>query len=113
MQSTSLRITEQIIPIKPVSFLHDEPFLKWTTTEVKRMNSIENLCYAVVGKFSYGWPEINEIRKLILNQCDIKGKVQIGLLRKIDMFSRIILMLCKMDLITLKLEMGMNIRREH
>lgn len=40
----------------------------------------ENLQYTVMGKFSYGWPDIQELRKLILKQCELKGEVNIGLL---------------------------------
>lgn len=34
----------------------------WTKKEVDRINTIENIHYAVVGKFSYGWPDIEELR---------------------------------------------------
>ncbi|WMV47050.1 hypothetical protein MTR67_040435 [Solanum verrucosum] len=40
----------------------------------------ENLEYAVIGKFSYGWPEIQDLRKLISKQCELKGDCNIGLL---------------------------------
>ncbi|WMV08728.1 hypothetical protein MTR67_002113 [Solanum verrucosum] len=40
----------------------------------------ENLEYAVIGKFSYGWPEIQELRKLIPKHCELKGECKIGLL---------------------------------
>lgn len=33
----------------------------------------ENLEYAVIGKFSYRWPEIQELRRLIPKQCALKG----------------------------------------
>ncbi|KAH0706296.1 hypothetical protein KY285_012268 [Solanum tuberosum] len=42
---------------------------------------MENLQYAVIGKFSYGWPEWDELRRTIPKQCNIKGACQIGLLR--------------------------------
>lgn len=38
------------------------------------MNKIEKLKYTVVGKFSYGWPEIEELRIQIPKQCNIKGE---------------------------------------
>ncbi|KAG5579478.1 hypothetical protein H5410_050105 [Solanum commersonii] len=44
----------------------------------------ENLQYTVMGKFSYGWPDIQELRKLILKQCELKGEVNIGLLSNIN-----------------------------
>ncbi|KAG5597386.1 hypothetical protein H5410_038618 [Solanum commersonii] len=40
----------------------------------------EDLQYAVIGKFSYGWPDILDLRKLIPKQCELKGEVNIGLL---------------------------------
>ncbi|WMV48459.1 hypothetical protein MTR67_041844 [Solanum verrucosum] len=40
----------------------------------------ENLAYAVVGKFSYGWPNIQDLRKIIPKQCELKNECNIGLL---------------------------------
>ncbi|KAG5586609.1 hypothetical protein H5410_047043 [Solanum commersonii] len=40
----------------------------------------ENLEYAVVGKFSYRWPNIQDLRILIPKQCELKGEWKIGLL---------------------------------
>ncbi|WMV58421.1 hypothetical protein MTR67_051806 [Solanum verrucosum] len=40
----------------------------------------EDLQFAVIGKFSYGWPEIQKLRRLIPKQCELKGDVNIGLL---------------------------------
>lgn len=40
----------------------------------------EKLEYVVVGKFSYGWREIQVLRRLIPIQCELKGEVNIGLL---------------------------------
>lgn len=40
----------------------------------------KDLHYAVIGKFSYGWPEIQDLRRLIPKQCELKGEVNIGLL---------------------------------
>lgn len=40
----------------------------------------ENLQYAVVGKFFYGWPDLEEIRKTVPIQCEIKGDCKIGFL---------------------------------
>lgn len=53
----------------------------WTEDKVKRMNTLKNLQYALIGMFSYGWPELEELRKLIPTQCNIKGDCKIGLLR--------------------------------
>ncbi|KAG5602307.1 hypothetical protein H5410_033677 [Solanum commersonii] len=40
----------------------------------------ENLQYAILGKFSYEWPEIQELRLLIPKQCYLKGECKISLL---------------------------------
>lgn len=69
------------IPIKKVCYNNGVPRVVWTEDELDRMNIIENLQYAVVGKFSYGWTKIEELRTLIPKQCKIKGKCKIGLLR--------------------------------
>jgi len=45
------------------------------------MNIIENLQYAVIGKFSYGWSGIEELRIQIPKQCNMKGECKVGLLR--------------------------------
>lgn len=43
-----------LIPMKLVTLLHGVPYIKWTETEVNKINAIENLQHTVVGKFSYG-----------------------------------------------------------
>ncbi|KAH0669464.1 hypothetical protein KY285_023626 [Solanum tuberosum] len=45
------------IPLKPISYLHEEPRIVWEEEEVEHMIIKENLEFAVIGKFSYGWPE--------------------------------------------------------
>ncbi|WMV37273.1 hypothetical protein MTR67_030658 [Solanum verrucosum] len=45
------------------------------------MNRIENLQYAIIGKFTYDITDMEELRLNIPKQCDIKGDCQIGLLR--------------------------------
>ncbi|KAK4735851.1 hypothetical protein R3W88_010112 [Solanum pinnatisectum] len=40
----------------------------------------ENLEYAVIGKFSYGWPDIQDLHRLIPKQCELKKDCNIGLL---------------------------------
>ncbi|MCD7467208.1 hypothetical protein HAX54_004500 [Datura stramonium] len=32
---------------------------------------MENLQYGIVGKFSYGWPSIEELGKIISSQCEL------------------------------------------
>lgn len=69
------------IPIKKPLYINGIPRITWTEEEVKRMNTIENLQYAVIGKFSYGWPEMDDLRTQIPKQCNVKGGCKIGLLR--------------------------------
>ncbi|KAH0711972.1 hypothetical protein KY289_007931 [Solanum tuberosum] len=70
----------QPILLKPITYLHGEPQVIWEQEEVNQMIVNENLEYAVIGKFSYGWPDIQDLRKLILKQCKLKGDCNIGLL---------------------------------
>ncbi|KAH0708912.1 hypothetical protein KY284_010339 [Solanum tuberosum] len=53
------------IPMKTITYPNGIPRVMWMEREVKRMNVIENLQYTIVGKFSYGWPELEELRMLI------------------------------------------------
>ncbi|KAH0636615.1 hypothetical protein KY289_036530 [Solanum tuberosum] len=46
------------IPLKLLTYLHGEPQVIWEQKEVNQMIINENLEYAVIGKFSYGWPDI-------------------------------------------------------
>ncbi|KAH0761589.1 hypothetical protein KY290_017662 [Solanum tuberosum] len=71
----------QPIPMKKLNLIGGIPTISWSASEIQRMNILENLQYAVVGKFSYGAPDINEIRDLIPKQCGLSGSCQIGLLR--------------------------------
>ncbi|KAH0643590.1 hypothetical protein KY289_034564 [Solanum tuberosum] len=68
------------IPLKQIAYLHGEPRIVWEEEEVNQMIINEDLQYTVVGKFSYGWPDIQDLRKLIPKQCELKGEVNIGLL---------------------------------
>ncbi|XP_049359160.1 uncharacterized protein LOC125823817 [Solanum verrucosum] len=72
--------TRAPVPIKPSSLLHGEPKVIWEEEKVCQMIVNEDLEYAVVGKFSYRWPDIQELRKIIPKQCELKGDVNIGLL---------------------------------
>ncbi|KAG5610696.1 hypothetical protein H5410_021977 [Solanum commersonii] len=45
------------------------------------MNQIEDLQFAMIGKFAYEWSDLEELRKIIPQQCEIRGGCQIGLLR--------------------------------
>lgn len=69
------------IPIRRLLFLNGQPLVNFTEAEVDRMNIIEGLQYVVVGKFSYGWPDLQEIRRIFPAQCGIKRKCTIEVIR--------------------------------
>ncbi|WMV58972.1 hypothetical protein MTR67_052357 [Solanum verrucosum] len=68
-----------ILP-KPVVMLHGESNITWKASEVRSLIIWENLYYAIIGKFSYGKPDIMELRKTIPGQCGIKSICTIGVL---------------------------------
>lgn len=74
-------VSVEPIPIKKLSYKNEIPVARWTESEGRRMNIIENLQYAVISKFSYGWLELEDLCKQIPKQCGIKGECLIGLLR--------------------------------
>jgi len=61
------------IDIKPIIFLHGEPTITWTKKEFEKLKVRQNLQYVVVAKFSYGRPDLYELRKAIPIQLEIKG----------------------------------------
>ncbi|KAF3667635.1 hypothetical protein FXO38_08480 [Capsicum annuum] len=77
MAVTSNIQQSNIIPRKEVLLVEGVPHNKWTEEEVDRMNMIENFQYAVIGKFTYEWLDLKELRLIIPQQCDIKGDCQI------------------------------------
>ncbi|XP_049399858.1 uncharacterized protein LOC125863933 [Solanum stenotomum] len=74
------KANSKALPLKPISFLHGEPQVIWEQDEVNKMIINENLEYAVIGKFSYAWPDIQDLRRLIPKQCELKGDCNICLL---------------------------------
>ncbi|KAG5619976.1 hypothetical protein H5410_005194 [Solanum commersonii] len=69
------------IPIKQTSYINGIPRITWTEDEVRWMNTVGNLQYAVIGKFFYGWPEMDDLRIQIPKQCNRKGGCKIRLLQ--------------------------------
>lgn len=65
--------------MKPMSFLHREPLVIWEEEEMNQMIVNEKLQYAV-GKFSYGWYNFQDLKRIIPKQCELKGECNIGLL---------------------------------
>lgn len=61
-----LQMSKQVpVPMKQITYLHGEPIVIWEEEEISQMIANEQLEYAVIGKFSYGWPEIQVLRRLI------------------------------------------------
>uniref|UniRef100_M1DRG6 DUF4283 domain-containing protein n=1 Tax=Solanum tuberosum TaxID=4113 RepID=M1DRG6_SOLTU len=69
------------IPIKDITYVHSESTVLWDEEEVDNMVIQEDLEFAVIEKFSYGWPELEEIRKIMPLQYKIKAECKIGFLR--------------------------------
>lgn len=69
------------IPIKNLSYNNGVPRVTWNEEEIHQMNVIEKLQFAVIGKFSYGWPKLDELRVRIPRQCNIKRDCKTALLR--------------------------------
>ncbi|KAH0675432.1 hypothetical protein KY290_024485 [Solanum tuberosum] len=76
----SKTITPPVVAAKPVIMLHGEPSITWKASEVRSLIIKENLQYAIIGKFSYGKPDVTELRKAIPGQCGIKSECTIGVL---------------------------------
>ncbi|KAM3283710.1 hypothetical protein P3S67_022508 [Capsicum chacoense] len=74
---------------KEIVMIEGIPHIKWTEEEVDIMNRMENLQYAVIGKFMYEWSDLEELRLIIPLQCDIKGDCQIGLFRSKHILIRV------------------------
>ncbi|KAH0746168.1 hypothetical protein KY285_007825 [Solanum tuberosum] len=64
---------------KDFSMVEGIPQIKWTEEEVDRMNQLEDLQFAVIGKFMYEWNDLEELRRIIPLQCGVKGGCQIVL----------------------------------
>nr|XP_009783436.1 PREDICTED: uncharacterized protein LOC104232043 [Nicotiana sylvestris] len=62
----------------PVTFEHGEPTVEFTIEEVNAFTMEEGLHQAVILKFSYGKPDLQELRQIISKQFDVKGYCNIG-----------------------------------
>lgn len=62
----------------------------WVVTN--QMIIMENLEFAVIGNFSQGWPDLQDLRKFIPKQCESKGDFNIGLLSNQHVLIRSILL---------------------
>ncbi|KAK4367311.1 hypothetical protein RND71_015191 [Anisodus tanguticus] len=101
--------TPSQVPFKPITYLHGEPTIRFNKEEIELMINQQDLRFAVVGKFSYGWPEISCLRTSIPKQCELKGEVRIGLL-----CNRHVLIRCSLfeDYLTLMSKPNWNIQEK-
>lgn len=53
------------------------------------MNQIEELQFAVIGKFTQEWSDLEELRKIIPEQCNVKGSYRIGLFHSKNILIRL------------------------
>uniref|UniRef100_M1DV70 DUF4283 domain-containing protein n=1 Tax=Solanum tuberosum TaxID=4113 RepID=M1DV70_SOLTU len=67
--------------LKDITYVEGVPQVNWTEQEVIKMTCIEKLKFTVIGKFSYEWTDLDELRRIIPQQCELKGECVIGLLR--------------------------------
>ncbi|KAG5610731.1 hypothetical protein H5410_022012, partial [Solanum commersonii] len=68
------------IPIKDITYIHGNPTVLWEEEEVQIMIIKEELQYAITEIFSYGWSNLEKIRKLILYGVRFKSKFKEGFL---------------------------------
>ncbi|KAH0658682.1 hypothetical protein KY285_027219 [Solanum tuberosum] len=54
-------LSSKPVTMRPISYLHGEPTIICEEDQVTQMIYTENLQYAVIGKFSYGMPEIKKL----------------------------------------------------
>lgn len=60
-----IKVNQLFVPIKEVEYNNGVPRIKWTEEEVEKMNVIEELPLAVIGKKNYDWPELDDLRTQI------------------------------------------------
>ncbi|KAG5595771.1 hypothetical protein H5410_037003 [Solanum commersonii] len=77
--------TYDCITQKEVSIKEGEPYIRWTEEDVSRMNKIKSLQFAVSGKVSYEWSNLEELRRSIPQQSGIKERCQIGIPVQLDL----------------------------
>lgn len=66
-------------PLKQIAYLHGESRIVWEEGEVERTIINDDLQFAVIGKLLYGWPEIQDLRRLIPKKYELKREVNINL----------------------------------
>ncbi|KAH0683331.1 hypothetical protein KY289_021083 [Solanum tuberosum] len=78
------------LKLKPVIYVHGEPTVSFNFSDLESYIQEENLQYALVAKFSYGRPDMIDLRKIFTRHFEIKGDCNLGLLdhRHVLMFAR-------------------------
>lgn len=51
----------------------------WTKEEINRINIIKELQYAIIGKFSYSWLELDNLRTDFPKKLKVKGSCKIAI----------------------------------
>ncbi|WMV25334.1 hypothetical protein MTR67_018719 [Solanum verrucosum] len=78
--TTSNKVEDKItmpIPIKDITYIHGNPTVLWEEEEVQIMIIKEELQYAITENFSYGWSNLEKIRKLIFYGVRFKSELAI------------------------------------
>lgn len=69
------------IELCSVTVIHGEPTVEFTIEEVNSFTIEEGLHQAVILKFSYGKPDLHELRQAIPKQFSVKGYCNVGQLQ--------------------------------
>ncbi|XP_070015001.1 uncharacterized protein [Nicotiana sylvestris] len=89
------------IELFPMTVEHGEPTISFTMNEVNEFTREEGLHQAVIMKFSYGKPELQEFKKIFSSQFHVQGRCNIGLLEfrhlliRFDLYSDYVLFLSR------------------
>ncbi|KAH0658439.1 hypothetical protein KY289_027187 [Solanum tuberosum] len=79
--SSRWRATTSTCNTFDITYVHGEPTVLWDEEEVDNMLIQEDLEFAVIEKFSYEWLELEEIRKIVPLQYEIKAECKMDFLR--------------------------------
>ena len=72
--STCIQKSDGKLPIKlkPVTYVHGEPTVSLSFSDLELYVQEENLQYTLVPKFSYGRPDMIDLRKVFTRHFEIK-----------------------------------------
>ncbi|KAH0640618.1 hypothetical protein KY285_037204 [Solanum tuberosum] len=68
------------LKLKLVIYVHGEPTVSFSFSDLESYIQEENLQFALVAKFSYGRPDMIDLRKIFTRHFEIKGDCNLGLL---------------------------------